>query len=115
VVEDVRVVEVKARQRANAVRAEELRFVQHARQDAPQFLLVTIDSMRRSATPAARAVHVGGELGVALPELPARSANFGSLARMSHSKTRDRGQRQQTDDRAHLERVRRRPGKRSTS
>ena len=104
VVEDVGVLEVVARQRADAMRAEELGLVQHAREDAAQLLLVH-DRQHAAVGHAGLPgqVHVGGELGVAADELPGAFPELRQLREDVLFEDRHRRQRQQPHDRAHLE------------
>src|SRR5439155_19594281 len=104
VVEHVGILEMEARQRANAMVPEELFLVQHARQDAPQFRFV-YDCQHPAAghTGLSGQMHVGGELGVAAHEQPGTFPKSRQFREDVLFEDRDRGQRQKSYDRPHLE------------
>ena len=105
VMEHVRVIEVVARQRADAVRAEELGLVQHAREDAPQLRLV--HDGQHPAVGDARycgQVHVAPRArGGGAMKCRRTLAELRQLREDVLFEDRHRRQRQQSDDRAHFE------------
>ncbi len=115
--EDVGLLEVVARQRADAVRAEELGLVEHARQDAPQLALVD-DGQHAPVGHAGQAgqVHVGDQLRMAPAEEHGAFTKTRQLLEDVVFEHRHCRQRQQPDDGAHLQARGAEPsGRRSTS
>ena len=106
-VDPERVLEVVARQRAQAVRTEELVLVEHAGEDAPQLGLV--EHGEHAASVEARHAHVVDRLEQLGHRLHASTQSAHHVvAEMDAFRGQDRrrAQRQQADHRTHLETLR---------
>ena len=105
--EDERMVGVISRQRAYAVRAQELALVQHARQHAPQPRLIEDRRHQSALAPGLRRIVDGPyQLRVSLDEAAYRRHRFRMFLAQLALEDRHGAQRQQADHRAHLEALR---------
>ncbi|MNK95738.1 hypothetical protein D3C87_1159870 [compost metagenome] len=95
---------METRQRPDAMRAEELGFVQHARQNAAHFLLV--DGRQHPPVDDARSLgqmRVGGQIAVALQKQARACPEIGQSGEYVLFKHGNGGKRKQSDDRTHLQ------------